>query len=232
MGDVASGEERRFAFRVPVQGAAVCYGITGPLRGTIENLSSSGALIDLPSLPSQRGPAAIGGTPISESLELELKLGTTSSRIRAHTVRVEPGPCRTRVALRFDSIGDRDLAAIEAAIDHAVIAAERRPVLVVDDNLRRRDTLVAMLETQGMAPVAARTPLDAIAVLTNPHLVVSVALLAPSFGHSLDALHHLVSDSYPWVRTAEIVDDLDETIDRAQHAWAGTASARLARAIA
>ena len=212
--------ERRSALRVPVRGVAVCYGDNLPVRGTIENLSSSGALINL------------SGVPDGDSLELELKLGHTSGRVTARSVRVEHLARRTRVALTFDHVDEHVRAAIDAAIDHAVIAAERRPVLVIDDNLRRRATLVALLESQGMAPVSARTPLDAIAVLTNPQLAVSVALLAPSFGHSIDALHHLVSDSFPWVCAAEISDDPYATLDRAQRAWSGTDIARLARAIA
>jgi len=217
MGDVA---ERRSALRVPVHGIAVCYGDDLPMRGTIENLSTSGALIN------------VVGTPSGNALDLELKLGSGSGRLIARSVRVECGPRRTRIALEFDHVDDHVAAAIESAIEHAIIAAERRPVLVIDENLGRRALLVALLETQGMAPVAARTPLDAIAVLTNSHLAVSVALVAPSFGHSLDALRHLVSDSFPWVRSAEITDDLDATVDAAQIAWSGTDIARLARAIA
>jgi len=221
MGEVVGQEmdERRRAFRVPVHGVAICYG-DHVLRGTIENLSSTGALIN------------VSGTPATGSLDVELKLGSQSGRVRASSVRVEKGTRRTRIALRFDELDDKVRAAIDAAIDHAVIAAERRPVLVIDDNQRRRAMLHALLEAHGMAPVSARTPLDAIAVLTNPHLAVSVALLAPSFGHTLDALRHLVSESFPWVRAAEISDDVDETIEAAEHAWATTDSARLARAIA
>lgn len=221
MGDVVGQDmdERRGAMRVPVHGVAVCYG-EHVLRGTIENLSSTGALIN------------VSGMLSAGLVDLELKLGSQTGRLRASAVRVEQGPRRTRVALRFDEIDDKVRAAIDAAIDHAVIAAERRPVLVIDDNQRRRAMLHALLEAHGMAPVSARTPLDAVAVLTNPHLAVSVALLAPSFGHSVDALRHLVSDSFPWVRAAEISDDVDETIEAAEHAWAATDSARLARAIA
>lgn len=216
MGDV----ERRAALRVPVHGIAVCYGEPSPLRGTIENLSSSGALIN------------IAGAPHSDAVDLELKLGIHSGRVTARMVRVERGPRRTRVALRFEELDDRVRAAIDAAIDHAVIAAERRPVLVIDENLNRRAALLDALEGQGMSPVSARTPLDAIAILTNPHLAVSVALLAPSFGHTVDALRHLVSDSFPWVRDAEISDDIYSTLERTNAAWSATASARLARAIA
>ncbi len=205
---------------MPVNGVAVCYGDSLPVRGTIENLSSSGALINL------------NGVPVGDSIELELKLGHTGGRVTARSVRVEHLVRRTRVALTFEHVDEHVRAAIDAAIDHAVIAAERRPVLVIDDDSRRRATLVALLESQGMAPVSARTPLDAIAVLTSPQLAVSVALLAPSFGHSLDALRHLVSDSFPWVRAAEISDDPYATLERAQHAWSGTDIARLARAIA
>lgn len=218
MGEVA--RERRAALRVPVRGVAVCYGDNPPVRGTIENLSSTGALINM------------AGTPAGAILELELKLGASTPRVTARSVRIEQGPQRTRIALCFDELDADVRADIDAAIVHAVVAAERRPVLVIDDDSRRRASLLALLESHGMTPVSARTPLDAIAVLTSPQLAVSVALLAPSFGHSLDALHHLVSDSFPWVRAAEISDDLEATLERAKAAWSGTDMARLAHAIA
>jgi hypothetical protein len=57
-------------------------------------------------------------------------------------------------------------------------------------------------------------------------------LLAPSFGQSTAELRALVSDSFPWVSTAEISDDIDATVDRALQAWARTDVARLSSAIA
>ena len=45
-------------------------------------------------------------------------------------------------------------------------------------------------------------------------------------------LHALVSDSFPWVSTAEISDDVEATVDRALEAWSGTDVARLSAAIA
>lgn len=215
----AMGEvERRASVRVPARGVTVCYGGTAPVRGTIENLSSTGALVTFDHAPSSS----------DLDLDLELKLGTASARISARVVRSEG----KRIGLSFDDLDPAVRDAIDTAIDSALVAAARRPVLVIDDNVKRRASLLALLETQGMTPIAPRTPLDAIDLLTNGYLAVSVALLAPSFGHSLEALEHLVSDSFPWVRAAEISDDVQATVQRAQHAWSGTDIARLARAIA
>ena len=83
-----------------------------------------------------------------------------------------------------------------------------------------------------MTPLAPRTPLEAIDLLTRTQLHVNVCLLAPSFGQSTAELRALVSDSFPWVSTAEISDDVEDTVDRALEAWSGTDVARLSAAIA
>jgi hypothetical protein len=44
---VPSGSERRRALRMPVRGVAVFYGEDGAICGTIENLSRSGALVNV-----------------------------------------------------------------------------------------------------------------------------------------------------------------------------------------
>jgi hypothetical protein len=122
-------------------------------------------------------------------------------------------------------------AAIEGAIDHALRAAQRRPILVIDDRPARRVNLATRLAARGMTPLAPRTPLEAIDLLTRTQLHVNVCLLAPSFGQSVDELRALVSDSFPWVTTAEISDDVELTVDRALEAWSGTDVARIAAAI-
>jgi hypothetical protein len=148
-------------------------------------------------------------------LELELALGGAPVRITARPVRVESGSPRTRLALQFADVAPADRGAIDAAIDGAVAAASRPRVLVIDDDQRRLRALILALEANGLTALAPRTPLDAIDMLMNPQLAVSTALLAPSFGHSLDALEALVADSFPWVRAAPIGDDIAETARRA-----------------
>jgi hypothetical protein len=219
MADDASWSERRRALRVPVHGVAVWRG-ESPVHGTIENLSRSGALVTL------------AAPPDASVHELELKLGNSSGHVTASTVRVERSPRRTRLALHFEHIDPRLRAAIETSTDHAVAAAARKPVLVIDGDVSRRAGLLAKLSHHGMLPLAANTPLDAVDLLTNAQLLVSVCLLAPSFGQSLTDLHQLVADSFPWVRATDISDDLEDTVERAERAWSGTDMARFARAIA
>ena len=185
--------------------------------GTIENLSSSGALVAMTSSAALRAPHGV----------LELKLGTDGGRVVARTVRVEHG----RIAVEFDRVPSELRQTIDAAIAYALRAAETRPVLVVDDRSPRRRDLVARLAARGMTPFAPSTPLEAIDLLTRSHLHVNVALLAPGFGQSTAELHALVSHSFPWVHASDIDDDLDATVDRAEEAWSSDI-ARLSAAIA
>lgn len=219
MVDLASWSERRRALRVPVRGVAVFYAEDGAMHGTIENLSSSGALV------------TVAGVPFDENLDVELKLGDESGWVSAKTVRIERTARRWRIAVQFDRVDDQMRAAIEGAIDHALRAAQRRPILVIDDLPARRVNLATRLAARGMTPLAPRTPLEAIDLLTRTQLHVNVCLLAASFGQSLEDLRALVSDSFPWVTTAEISDDVELTVDRALEAWSGTDVARIAAAI-
>ena len=219
MGDLA-WSERRSALRVPVRGVAVFYAEDGATHGTIENLSASGALV------------TVAGVPNEQSLDVELKLGVDSGWVSARTVRVEKTAKRWRIAVAFENMDPAVAASIDAAITSAIRAAQRRPILVIDDRIGRRTDLVTRLAARGMTPLAPRTPLEAIDLLTRTQLHVNVCLLAPSFGQSTAELRALVSDSFPWVSTAEISDDIDATVDRALQAWAGTDVARLSAAIA
>lgn len=202
--------ERRRGVRVPVCGVAVFHSGGQAIHGEIENLSSTGALVAVQNAP-QFG-------------ELELKLGTESGWVGARTVRSEP----SRVAVHFDRVDDTMRASIDVAIEGALRAAQRRRVLVIDERNTQRHDLVSRLVARGMTPLAPRTPLEAIDLLTRASLHVNVCLLAPSFGQSSDQLRALVSDSFPWVNTADISDDLDDTVERAVAAWSATAVAQLA----
>jgi hypothetical protein len=223
MSDLSSWAERRNALRVPVRGVAVFYAEDGATHGTIENLSSTGALVSLRGVPPDGR---------DESLDVELKLGLETGWVSARTVRVERTARRVRIAVAFDRVDDQLRAAIDATIDHAIHAAVRRPILVVDDRVARRTDLITKLVARGMMPLAPRTPLEAIDLLTRTQMHVNVCLLAPSFGQTAAELRAVVSDSFPWVSTAEISDDLDATVDRALEAWSGTDVARFSSAIA
>lgn len=212
--------ERRRALRVPVRGVAVFYAEDGATHGTIENLSISGALV------------SVSGVPSDGSLDVELKLGVDSGWVSARTVRIERTAKRFRIAVAFENVDPAVAAAIDNAITHAIRAAQRRPILVIDDRIPRRHDLVTRLAARGMTPLAPRTPLEAIDLLTRTQLHVNVCLLAPSFGQSTAELRALVSDSFPWVSTADISDDVEATVDRALEAWNGTDVARLSAAIA
>lgn len=223
MGDASDpGAERRRALRVPARGTAVFHstgqGDYGPLHGTLENLSRTGALVDVASRPHD------------DALDLELKLVEGSGWVSAHIVRVEHAAKHVRIAVAFDRVDSATGAAIDASIQAALSAARRRAILVIDDRTERRASLIARLSDRGMTPLAPRTPLEAIDLLTRAQLHVSVCLLAPGFGVASTDLAALLSDSFPWVTTAEISDDLDATAGRAIEAWSTTPVARIATA--
>ncbi|HEY1813148.1 MAG TPA: PilZ domain-containing protein [Kofleriaceae bacterium] len=214
------GDERRRALRVPVRGVVVFHADGDTLHGTIENVSASGALVSL------------SGDHDGAPPDVELKLGHGSGRATARTVRIERDLRRTHIAIAFEEVEPELRASIEAAVENALRAAARRPVLVVDDSSARRHDLVTRLVARGMTPLAPRTPLEAIDLLARSHLHINVCLLAAGFGHSADQLRALVAESFPWVTAADISDDVEATVERAADAWSASAMARLATAIA
>lgn len=222
MGDPAV-QDRRRALRVPVRGVAVLHVEGGPLHGTIENLSQTGALVVAARPPSD--------TPDAMQ-ELELKLADGSGWVRGRAVRIEQHQRRWRIAIAFERVDDALRASIDASIKAALGAARRRPILVIDENTDRRRDLIARLSNRGMTPLAPKTPLEAIDLLTRAQLHVGVCLLAPGFGVPTTDLRAVLTDSFPWVSVAEITDDLEATTHQAMDTWAATPIARVANAIA
>lgn len=211
--------ERRRTLRVPVQGDAVLYASGGPVRGTIENLSQGGALVSLATRPLEPG------------LDLEIKLASGNGWASARIVRVEPSPVELasrpwRVAVAFDRVDDSLRAAIDGAIRAALGAARERPIYVIDENSDRKRDLIVRLSDRGMTPIAPRTPLEAIDLLTRSPLHSGVCLLAPGFGVPTPDLRAALTDSFPWLSVAEITDDLEATTRQAISAWNTTPIAR------
>ncbi len=231
---MASGSDRRASLRVPVRGSAIVYAHGAEdevMHGSIENLSQSGALMTV----AQR--------PIECDFEVDLRFGNRSRRVRARAVRVEPNARRWFVAIEFDGIDDDLREMIDASIISAVFASRRRPILVIDDHPERRTALLAKLFARGMTPLAPTTPLQAIDLLTRAQLTVTVCLLGTwspadtsvgsfgGFGVAHADLRTVLADSFPWVETAEITDDLEACVDHAVQAWGATEMARLGAAI-
>lgn len=213
--DLASWSERRRSMRVPVRGTAVVQAGAGPVRGTVENLSHTGALLFVPVRPLEDGH------------DLELQLIDGAGIVGARTVRVEPRNGAFRVAVVFDRVDPAMRASIASAIEAALAAARRRPILVVDEPGPRRAELIDRLVDRGMTPLAPRTPLETIDLLTRTHLQISVCMLPP--GRS--DLASVLADSFPWVTTSEISDDLGDTVARAVETWQTTPVARIGVAI-
>src|SRR5207253_3015114 len=141
----------------------------------------------------------------------------------ARTVRVEVKPRRRwRIAVAFDRVDESMREAIDTTIDDALSAARRRPILVIDDDRERREALIDILVTRGMTPLAPRTPLDAIELLTRSSLHVDIALLSPG-----SQLASILADSFPWVTATEIDDDIETSAGLAIAAWQDTPVGRL-----
>lgn len=218
MSDSIIVEERRRALRVPVRGVAVLYGSSGPLHGMIENLSQSGALISLAS------------RPVEQELDIELRLAEGSGWVIARVVRGQPAGPGWRIAVTFDRVDDSLRTAIEASIASARGAAQRRPILVIDENSDRKRDLITRLANRGMTPLAPKTPLEVMDLLSRSQLHVGVCLLAPGFGVPSTDLRAALSDSFPWVSVAEITDDLEATTHQAIDTWYTTPIARFTEA--
>ena len=219
MGGTEAGSERRRAMRVPVRGQVVLHGDSGLSHGTLENLSQSGALVRFASAPDE------------VALDLELRLVDGIGRVSARAVRVDRTPTCATIAVVFDRVEPAMRESIDASITSALTAARRRPILVIDDQHGRRSKLIAALTSEGMTPLAPATPLEAIDLLTRAQLHVSVCLLAPGFGVPSNDLATILSDSFPWVTTTEITDDLAGTMGRVIAAWEQTPVARISAAI-
>jgi hypothetical protein len=220
MGESIVLGERRRALRVPVRGVAVLYASAGPLHGMIENLSQSGALVSVASRPPE------------DKLDIELRIAEGTGWVAGRVVRTEPNTGQWRIAVAFERVDDSLRTAIEASIASARGAARRRPILVIDENIDRKNNLITRLSSRGMTPLAPKTPLEAIDLLTRSQLHVGVCLIAPGFGVPSHDLRAVLSDSFPWVSVAEITDDLDATTHHAIDTWNTTPIARIADAIA
>jgi len=186
----------------------------------IENLSLNGALV---SVPSQL---------LESELDMEIRLHEGSGWVAAQVVRVESHARHWRIAVTFRRIDASLCESIEGAIASARGAAQRRPILVIDENSDRKRDLIARLANRGMTPLAPKTPLEAIDLLTRSQLHVGVCLLAPGFGVPSTDLRAVLSDNFPWVSVAEITDDLDATTHHAINTWYATPIARIAEAVA
>jgi hypothetical protein len=205
--------------RVPVRGQVVLHAAQGPIHGTLENLSYGGALV------------RIAAPPDDHEVSLELRLVDGSGRVTARTVRVEATASGARIGVVFDRVEPEMRASIDAWVTSALTAARRRAILVIDDQHARRSQIMAALSAEGMTPLAPGTPLEAIDLLTRTQLHVSMCLLAPGFGVPTTDLAAMISDSFPWVTTTEISDDVDGTMGRVIEAWAATPTVRLGAAI-
>ena len=218
MGDLTWSERRR-ALRVPVRGVAVFYAEDGATHGTIENLSQSGALV------------SVAGAPADEPLDVELKLASRQRLGAARAPSASSAPAqRWRIAVAFEQ---RRSTPLPRAIDTAIASALARRAAPPDPRDRRAHRTPPRprrrgSRARGMTPLAPSTPLEAIDLLTRTQLHVNVCLLAPGFGQPSPSCARCVSDSFPWVSTAEITDDLEATVDRALDAWSDTDVARLA----
>jgi hypothetical protein len=212
---LSSWSERRRSMRVSVRGTAVVQAGHGPVRGTVENLSHSGALLAVPAWP------------VDQDHDLELQLHDGGGVVGARTVRIESRNGAYHVAVVFDRVDPAMRASIASAIEAALAAARLRPILVIDEPGPRRTQLIDRLIDRGMTPLAPRTPLETIDLLIRTNLQIDVCLLPPERSD----LASVLADSFPWVTTSEISDDVGDSVARAIETWQTTPVARIGVAI-
>lgn len=216
--------ERRLALRVPVRGAAVLHTGGTATQGTLENLSQGGALITFPTRPHDA------------QLDLEIRIAEGGGWVIARAVRVEPteghGEGHVRVAVAFERVDQSLRTAIDLAVASAQGAKRSRPIMVIDENSDRKRALITRLSSEGMTPLAPRTPLEAVDMLNSSPLHVGVCLVAPGFGVQSTDLREALNDSFPALALAEITDDLEETTHHAIDTWNTTPLARIDDAVA
>ena len=218
-----SRSERRKTQRAPVHGTAILHGDHGVLYGNIENLSIGGLLVSASSAPRWQ----VDGDPGILDIELRFgpagpafgtipPFGTNPGHHRAlaatgHPVRIEPAGGRVRIAVAFDRLFASAEDAIEDEIEAALGAVRSRPVLIIDDNEPRRRRLATEFGARGMTPLVARTPLEAIDLLSRARLHVAVCAVADRFADiPSKELHAFLAEGFPWVRTLTI-DTRDDT---------------------
>jgi hypothetical protein len=185
------------------------------VRGTVENLSHSGALLAVPAWP------------VDQDHDLELQLHDGGGVVGARTVRIESRNGAYHVAVVFDRVDPAMRASIASAIEAALAAARLRPILVIDEPGPRRTQLIDRLIDRGMTPLAPRTPLETIDLLIRTNLQIDVCLLPPERSD----LASVLADSFPWVTTSEISDDVGDSVARAIETWQTTPVARIGVAI-
>ena len=165
MGDLASWSERRRALRVPVRGVAVFYAEDGAMHGTIENLSSSGALVTRRAAFHSTRPRA------SSSSSATRPAGSARARCASSAARTPRGGSRSRSIASTIRCAARSRAAIEHALARSAAPADPRDRRSHGARAGARSTRLA---ARGMTPLAPRTPLEAIDLLTRTQLHVNV----------------------------------------------------------
>lgn len=222
MADLSAQTECRRDLRVPVRGEAILYSDMGRMHATLDNLSRSGMMLTLASPPIEVDP----------SVDVELRMLGGGGWVSGYVIRVEQDGDRWHVAIGFDCIEHEMRDRIERAVTAARSTIQSRPVLVIDDRNDRRMRLVEQLKQRGFTPLAPKTPLEAMDFLSRPQLHVDVCLLGGTgFALTPDELAAILSDTFPWVTTAKIDDDLEATTERASDAWTASPVAQIAYAV-
>jgi hypothetical protein len=215
---VSGAAERRRSPRAPVRGRVVLHGDHAPGSGTIENLSLGGVMVRVFDVPAR-----------TDVLDIELHLPTTTTiRLSGRAVRSERRDSMARVAIKFDDVDADAEDAIADEVVAAYAAAQRRPVLLIDDIEDRRIDVAAALRDRQMTPLIPTTPLEAIDLLSSPERHVEVCLMSSRFGdHRGREIANVIVESFPWVKimyvgsdAATVADDVAATWDEIeQRAW-------------
>lgn len=187
------GKERRFP-RLTIKAKAIVRTESSTCAYVVENISAAGALLT-------GGPAQEVGSWLRIFLEVE---SHPLIELHAEVLRNQTldGTIGIGVAFRHES------DATEDAIQHALLKAlegryahGRKHVLIVSDAGYLLDGLEGAIKELSLIAITAKTPLEAIYALHDPHLAISSVLAGRSIGSS-DGVSILeyVADIEPGIR--------------------------------
>jgi len=164
----------------------------------VENLSLGGVL-----LQAEAGASIELSIGMPVVIELHL-VGPAASWLagRGHVQRLPSGE---RFAVAFDDLSAELEDVIEDEVLAAVEATARPRVVVVDRSDQRRRRLTAALRRAGCRPLAAATPLEAIALIEQSRTHAAAVIVAEQLTQTHgDELARFFAQLHPELRVAII----------------------------
>ena len=189
---------RRRSFRAEVEGCAILHAPGGvAVRCRVADLGLGGVRLE-------RAPLVDGVMPgVEVTIELECA-GAGWVVQRGRVVRQHGG----QLAIVFDQLAPEVEDLIEDEIMGAVEALKVPRVVVVDRADERRDRVVQLLRDGGCLPLAAATPLEAVALVERSRNHVRAVTVAGTLTQTqADELLRFLTEEHPAVEVLHLDSD-------------------------